>query len=1408
MNLLGKFKFGGEPYFLYLQDTKQKEVFTLISSIHAEDRIHMIQGEELQHPTLQTMTAVYLDWDVGYVMESIERRKRTGKVYKFGVSNILMNVMDAITKVKSYHFQKEQVQTQEKLFVDGVERENFVASDERIHYSFHKMNGLYTYLHVQSDTLHFELNPMNSALNLKGIVYEELQHKKASKVAIANLKKITFQDLIQKLDMSWYQVNGKVQKEYIAITSNEEFEEKIMTPMLKKIAECQEKGISFDVAVDTETTGLYVYNLSDGNPIKDHCVAIPICWEFGKSFVIYTDMQHFSNADNEYVVGRLAELFEKFQGEREIVYWEDEEEVLKPPNEFQWRSSVANVFDAGSLEGNEICGKETRERQKIRKTIRIQRNSINLIGHNSGFDGRVFFSLGKKFYFNQDTLQMAFDINPQSVRGSKKLKVLTRFFYGAETPELEDVLGRGNEDKYKYLEDDEVARIYGCADADYTLGIFYKLKALMPKTMYYWYQRQDIPMINILYQSEYWGMRTIAEEVQKLGEQTKHNIEILKQTMYEYVGVYIKYTKEMQALKAIWDAGGFDSEESYEEAKKRIVPDFNAVYEFEFKPAQLKNVLYGIMKYPVKAYTEGKTRQAKLDKYVVKKLLQEKLEEGEHRFKTLEKDILVYGADEAEYQRLREEQPKKAESMCLISAKEFNSYRYPLALIIKKYSELQKEYTAYYKPLEEQNLEGKIFKGYNLARIETRRILNPGQTMKGNLKALIRAYSDDDYMLDFDMSQVEQRIMVSLSGYSEMIERMKNPEKDAHTETASMVEGKPPYMISKKERKNAKSVTFGLPYGLGVRSLCETIFGDTLKEHLLETRIIIDKWKKGNKPIVDFLEQARYEALKEWKISDELRDFMGMWQRNEEGEFVLGADGKKLPIPISRVTNILGFYRVFNLTGVGQTKADFERRAQGDFTAEESSIRRKSGNYPIQATASELFRQILIRFYEACEKYGIGDKVKWHMLIHDELLCSVSKDVHPFLLYKIVKEACMVTLKGHTQYYVGINVGDTWAQCKDDNREAPVRLVNQIIKRWDAGEFQEGRFEHPWDFIRPYLDKYFEERIGEVIKSYQPDADRVPIDLAALLKEFSNYTVRAYVNKYSINGSAGPEPNKTDPDAVANYDNLVWIKKLESWALDYYGEGKEFLGLDGVVYKVTRQQGETEKREDFIDYEELFNKENEMEEDDEDNYWSWDDESAGLIFNSESKEELQDKYEGEEELQFSLGKPAQNVTDLTVIKSKYRNLKMINSQLFISVNLSEQASILKQFLSSEIVNIGTRVVFKIGQSHDWWQKIRANYDLIQLDAFLEFLKSKEEVYVMEDQVIVRMVNRITTRKLTSALQKYEGKDYKLSIVCYGNLTKSISFSKRVSLNKLEQLVKKLNEEANHGDWNKRKIEVN
>lgn len=249
--------------------------------------------------------------------------------------------------------------------------------------------------------------------------------------------------------------------------------------------------------------------------------------------------------------------------------------------------------------------------------------------------------------------------------------------------------------------------------------------------------------------------------------------------------------------------------------------------------------------------------------------------------------------DEEDYFLCWKGDEKGAGKYELISASEFNKTKHPLALILRKYAELNKEYTAYFKPIKETNMEGKIFKSYSLARIETRRIQNAAQTMKGNLKALVHAYSDDYYLLDFDMSQVEYRIMLSLAGYMEMVERMKDPERDYHTETASLVNNIPAHKVDKKTRKNAKSVSFGVPYGLGDRSLCDKIFGVINDDTLFKTRLLLSKWKKSNKPIMDFLNKERDNALVEQAMSNELRDFMDAWVRDENGEYVHDYNGSK-----------------------------------------------------------------------------------------------------------------------------------------------------------------------------------------------------------------------------------------------------------------------------------------------------------------------------------------------------------------------------------------------------------------------------------------------------------------------------------------------------------------------------------
>ena len=205
--------------------------------------------------------------------------------------------------------------------------------------------------------------------------------------------------------------------------------------------------------------------------------------------------------------------------------------------------------------------------------------------------------------------------------------------------------------------------------------------------------------------------------------------------------------------------------------------------------------------------------------------------------------------------------------------------------------------------------------------------------------------------------------------------------------------------------------------------------------------------------------------------------------------------------------------------------------------------------------------------------------------------------------------------------------------------------------RYEAGEFEEGIFKHPWDFIEPYLKQYFEDRIGEVIRKYQPDIDTMPIDIPAILEKFSNYTVRAYVGNYPVNGKADYEVDWSDTASVTYADNLDWVKRLESWALDVYGEGKEFIGLDGKKYAVRREKPQLVKAKND-NFRDLF--ENDFE-DEEDSYWTFDENSASVVYGSDIEDQSMLQSEDEEPVfEYDLSREGDNVTDLTITKTRDR----------------------------------------------------------------------------------------------------------------------------------------------------------
>ena len=408
------------------------------------------------------------------------------------------------------------------------------------------------------------------------------------------------------------------------------------------------------------------------------------------------------------------------------------------------------------------------------------------------FDGRVLYDNGVQPYWNNDTMQMSFNLDPKVAKGkyTNKLKGITRRLFGHETPELSDILGKGNEDKYGSLTNEEVAMVYGCADADYTRLVFKELRKLMPDRLYKVYQQQDIPMLNQLYISEYNGLRIDEGKVKELADIIEDDLNKIHEFLKGYVGRFISIKNQLYLLKSKLDNGLID-EETFNNELLEVKAEKNAKYDFDMKNSDYRDLMFKKFNYPIIAKTDK--GQLKTDKFVLKKLSDVKLDKPAD---VMTEDLVSESGD------------------ILISAEKFNSLKYPLAYVILEYKTLEKEYTAYYKPILENNLEGRLFKNYSMSRIETFRIMNPSQTIKANLKALVKPYSDDYYLVDFDMAQVEYRIMVSIAKQMNMVERLRDPEKDFHTESAAAITETKPHLIDKKTRKQFKAINFGIPYGL------------------------------------------------------------------------------------------------------------------------------------------------------------------------------------------------------------------------------------------------------------------------------------------------------------------------------------------------------------------------------------------------------------------------------------------------------------------------------------------------------------------------------------------------------------------------------------------------------------------
>lgn len=224
-------------------------------------------------------------------------------------------------------------------------------------------------------------------------------------------------------------------------------------------------------------------------------------------------------------------------------------------------------------------------------------------------------------------------------------------------------------------------------------------------------------------------------------------------------------------------------------------------------------------------------------------------------------------------------------------------------------------------------------------------------------------------MVAADYVQIELRILASMSGDSALKEAFKKGE-DVHTSTASRVFGIPPEQVTRDQRRKAKEINYGIPYGVSAWGLAQR-----LRTSVQEAQMLIDQYQQSYPQVNTFLneliESARQKGFAETML------------------------GRKRYIPGINARN--------------RNERAFSERV--------------AVNMPIQGTQADMIKIAMVRLSDRMKK----EKLKGRMLlqVHDELVFESPVEEIEYL-QEMIREEMSGALKLEVPVEVEINVADNW----------------------------------------------------------------------------------------------------------------------------------------------------------------------------------------------------------------------------------------------------------------------------------------------------------------------------------------------------------------------------------------------
>ena len=301
---------------------------------------------------------------------------------------------------------------------------------------------------------------------------------------------------------------------------------------------------------------------------------------------------------------------------------------------------------------------------------------------------------------------------------------------------------------------------------------------------------------------------------------------------------------------------------------------------------------------------------------------------------------------------------------------------------VLEYRNLSKLYANYCVGLlDEIREDGKIHTIFNSCLTRTGRLSSSKPNLqnipiRSDYSKLVRKAfipEDNSILMSSDYSQIELRVFAHMADAKNLQEAFIE-DKDIHAKTASDIFKVPIEQVDKKMRRIAKTVNFGILYGISSFGLSED-----LKIDVASAKEFLNNYLNTYQGIKEYMEKEKEEAYQK-----------------------------------GYVTTIMNRRRKIDEL----KSSNYMVRSSGE---------RMALNTPIQGSAADILKKAMVELYRAMQEKNLKSKIL--IQVHDELVFNIYNDELE-IMKELVKEKMEKVVKLSVPLKVDIETGNDWYEAK------------------------------------------------------------------------------------------------------------------------------------------------------------------------------------------------------------------------------------------------------------------------------------------------------------------------------------------------------------------------------------------